>query len=81
MYKFGRHLRAEIYEFFSGKCAYCGSRLGLTDAGRIDNFYPRSKYPEKADSVENLLLACHFCDASKADRFPLDDQGNPLLST
>jgi len=66
-------------EEFDRKCAYCSSKLGITDHGNIEHFYPKSVYPEKALDIENLLIACHICNVSKAAKFPLDSNGNPLL--
>lgn len=74
-----RKLRESLHEAFEGKCSYCGAQLGLTDLGSVAHFYPRSRYPEKASDPENLLLACNICSISKSHKFPLDDEGNPLL--
>lgn len=74
-----RKLRESVREEFEDKCAYCGSKLGLTDLGAIEHFYPKRSYPEKIYDLENLLLACNICNVTKADKFPLDDNGKPLL--
>lgn len=74
-----RKLRESLNEAFEGKCSYCGSQLGLTDLGAVEHFYPKRMYPEKAFDTDNLLLACNICSTSKTDKFPLDEEGSPLL--
>ena len=71
--------RAALIEEFENKCAYCGSKLGLTSQAEIDQFYPRSVYPDKAYQLDNLLLSCSVCNRNKRDQFPLDKDGLPLL--
>jgi len=72
-------IRQILNEEFDGKCAYCKSSIGVTSQGMVDNFYPKSKYPDKAYQLDNLLLVCQICDMSKADYFPTDEKGEPLL--
>lgn len=69
----------QLMDEFNHKCAYCGSKLGITDHGYIEHFYPRSIYPEKSLDLDNLLIACQICNVSKSAKFPLDDNGKPLL--
>ena len=74
-----RKTRSILTEEFEGKCAYCRSTIGVTSIAIVENFYPKSKYPDKAYQMDNLLLACQICDNSKADKFPINEQGEPLL--
>jgi 5-methylcytosine-specific restriction endonuclease McrA len=71
--------RNALIDEFQNKCAYCGSKLGLTSQPEIDQFYPLFGYPDKAFELENLLLACSVCNRTKGNSFPLDKSGSPLL--
>jgi hypothetical protein len=58
------------------QCMYCGEEQG-TD---IDHFDPITRSPLRAFDWLNHLLACTVCNSHyKRDRFPLDEDGNPLL--
>lgn len=73
-------IREMLNEEFAGKCAYCGSSIDTAaHKGVIENFYPKSKYPQMSFQLDNLLLACQICDRSKADEFPVDDNDEPML--
>ena len=72
-------IKATLIEEFQNKCAYCGSKLGLTSRSEIDQFYPKSIYPDKAYEIDNLLLTCNVCNVNKGNQFPLDEKGLPLL--
>jgi hypothetical protein len=74
-----RKLKEALSIEFDNKCAYCGSQLGITDFGNIEHFYPVSRFPDQALNPDNLLFVCHVCNISKADKFPLDSTGSPLL--
>ncbi len=50
-----------------GRCMYCEDSLG-TD---IEHFYPRARYPGRAFSWSNYLLACSHCNSNlKRSQFP-----------
>jgi uncharacterized protein (TIGR02646 family) len=65
------------------RCMYCEDSLGSD----VDHFWPKKGrpelgypgYPERAFRWDNLLLSCTPCGRAKGVRFPLDDQGRPLL--
>jgi len=57
------------------RCMYCVDSAG----GDIEHFWPKTPYPERMYVWENLLLACTICGRKKGSRFPLDEQGEPLL--
>jgi len=58
------------------QCMYCGS----DSATDIDHFEPRAKNPLGTFEWLNHLLACGTCNSNhKRDRFPTDNDGNPLL--
>jgi uncharacterized protein (TIGR02646 family) len=70
-----------LVTMFHGKCAYCESKITVVTYGAIEHFRPKSIYPNLTFAWENLLLSCDRCnDAShKGTKFPLDNQGHPLL--
>lgn len=55
---------------------YCGESRG-TD---VDHFEPIARNPLRTFDWLNHLLACSTCNShQKRDRFPVDEDGNPLL--
>ncbi|MCM3620334.1 HNH endonuclease [Sutcliffiella horikoshii] len=64
---------------FNNCCAYCRSPLGVTDAGSISHFLPKSKYPSFAYNLENLVLSCNYCSRLKGNKMPLDKNGNEII--
>jgi uncharacterized protein (TIGR02646 family) len=71
--------RQALIDEFDNRCAYCESKLGLTSPPEIDQFYPKSLYPDKAFQFDNLLLCCSVCNRKKGNSFPLDKEGLPIL--
>ncbi|MBC6449311.1 HNH endonuclease [Actinokineospora sp. HBU206404] len=58
------------------RCMYCGDSLGAD----IDHFDPLSRSPLRTFDWLNHLLACSVCNShQKRDRFPVDEDGRPLL--
>lgn len=53
-----------LYEEQCGRCAYCG--ITLYDQYHVDHVIPLDK--GGSDWPENLLLACPFCNCSKANK-------------
>jgi len=74
-----RKLKPELLEKFNRQCVYCGVKLYEPIMANISHFYPKSKYPDLALNTDNLLISCKACYLKKSDKFPLDDNGNPLL--
>ncbi|NUT50436.1 MAG: HNH endonuclease [Saccharothrix sp.] len=71
-------LRRLLEEMAPGyqRCMYCGDSQG-TD---IDHFEPLSLNPLRTFDWLNHLLACSTCNSNlKRDRYPVDDDGAPLL--
>ena len=59
-----------------GRCMNCEDSLG-TD---IEHFYPKARYPRRAFSWTNYLLACSHCNSNlKRQRFPFLDRRPALL--
>lgn len=71
-------IRAVLKSMTTGRerCMYCEDSAA-TD---IEHFWPKSKYPERAFCWDNYLLACSDCNSNyKRAKFPLDENGAPLL--
>jgi uncharacterized protein (TIGR02646 family) len=71
-------VRKVLSKMASGRerCMYCEDNLG-TD---IDHFRPKARYPSRAFTWANYLLACSHCNSNeKRDQFPLDVAKQPLL--
>jgi uncharacterized protein (TIGR02646 family) len=77
--RYFRKIRPELIKDFNNKCGYCECDLNLTSLPNIDNFYPKSKFGKEAFDWVNLILCCQVCNISKANFFPTDDNGDPLL--
>lgn len=73
-----KEIRAKLEAMATGlqRCMYCEDSAA-TD---IEHFWPKSKYPERAFSWTNYLLACSGCNSNhKREQFPLDEADTPLL--
>lgn len=74
-----RSIKPELLEKFKHQCAYCGTKLYDPLMADIEHFYPKSLYPHLLEESDNLLIACRACNMIKNNKFPVDDDGNPLL--
>lgn len=72
-------LKQELYQEFSGLCAYCETPIDIHGGSTIEHFCPQRAFPGLSADHSNLVLACQPCNVSKADRFPLAPDGTPLL--
>lgn len=77
-----QEIKSALVKMFSGKCAYCESKISHIDYGDIEHFKPKSKYPLEAVKWENLLLACKRCNGAeyKSDEFPSKQKGGWLIN-
>lgn len=64
--------KMRLAEVYGGRCAYCGVPIGVVplDGCEIDHIICKndglaSEALENIDGLENLALACHFCNTSK----------------
>jgi uncharacterized protein (TIGR02646 family) len=57
------------------KCAYC-EQIAAKD---VEHFYPKADFPERMFRWDNFLRGCKNCNNAKRDRFPLTEQGEPIL--
>lgn len=74
-----RTLKPELLAKFNNQCAYCGTKLYDPLMADVEHFYPKSLYPHLMQDVDNLLIACRACNMIKSNKFPIDEDGNPLL--
>ena len=59
-----------LAEDFQELCGYCGKdRKNLLKQFQIDHFAPQSKFPERKNVYENLVLACPQCNRLKSDKW------------
>lgn len=84
-----RSLKPTLHKVFNGKCAYCETLL-VSETGDVDLFRPKfgtinldkTKAPDHywwlAYEWENLYLACHKCNFSKANKFPVKGERGAL---
>jgi uncharacterized protein (TIGR02646 family) len=79
-FRYINEIREALAIDFDNKCGYCECDLGITSTPHVENFYPKSHYPDDISFAwENLLLACQKCNMNKMDKFPVDENNNPLL--
>lgn len=57
--------RRDIYNRYTGHCAYCGKKIEFDDM-TIDHIVPQSKGGK--DTPENTVPACQLCNNQKSDR-------------
>ncbi|MGE7094435.1 AAA family ATPase [Lysinibacillus sp. NPDC048646] len=66
-------LDPDLYEIllanFNHQCAYCETIL---DKAYIENYRPKSLYPQLAYDWINLLPVCAACSMAKSNKFPID---------
>lgn len=74
-----RSIRDKLLHEKNGECAYCGKKLHSPLEANIDHFYPYSQYPELGQTESNLILSCRECCLTKSNKFPVDENGQPLL--
>lgn len=71
-------LRSTLERMAGGRqrCMYCVDSLA-TD---IEHFWPKTRYPDRMLTWENLLLGCGACNQRyKREEFPLLPDGQPAL--
>ena len=67
-----RDFRPELGARFNGKCGYCECACDARsdNAGTLDHFRPRSKFPELTYEWTNWVFSCWPCNESKDDQWP-----------
>ena len=75
----------KLFAYFmqQGHCMYCGKTIDLNDIGNnsvcdIDHIYPQSKTTD--DGIDNTVLSCRECNATKTDRFPISEEVQRKMS-
>ncbi|WP_305972256.1 MULTISPECIES: AAA family ATPase [unclassified Mameliella] len=87
---FNDAVRKALGGLFFEKCAYCETKVSLSEAG-IDHFRPIRVSEERQTDYghyawltydwENLYLVCPACNSQKGARFPVDGQrGSPFAT-
>ena len=62
------------------KCCYCELHIAETGSGKqVEHFRPRDQFDDLWYDWNNLLLACADCNNAKLNKFPMADDGEPLL--
>lgn len=83
-----RQLRDNLIGVFSSKCAYCETKVGVSDPGTLDPFRPRNgarglKKGQYAPmhywwlfyEWDNMMLSCSMCNQKyKRDFFPIEEE-------
>jgi uncharacterized protein (TIGR02646 family) len=80
--KYKKHdVKTALSNLFHSKCAYCESIVDSDGTMRIDHFRPKSKYPKKCFSWNNLLPSCEICNSTeyKGNNFPTKQDGGPFI--
>lgn len=67
----------KLSEASFGKCAYCECVPGESSYIEVEHFEPKSLYPEKTYSWDNLLPACSKCNRSKSS---FDTRTYPMIN-
>ena len=68
------YIRDALLNMSEDKCAYCEAYLDEKSMYmEVEHFLPKSKYPDKVVSWNNLLPACKHCNASKGDHDPNEE--------
>lgn len=63
-----------------GKCCYCEREIPKRGHGKeVDHFIPQSIDSGKRNDWNNLLLACTPCNGTKGNKYPIKNDGTPLL--
>ena len=69
-----------LHKMQHGKCCYCELHIADSGSGKqVEHFRPRSKFKYLWYDWSNLLLACADCNQAKLSKFPVTDDGEPLL--
>lgn len=70
-YNVKKKLLPTLLQMTKKHCAFCDFHPLSNDINpiSIEHFYPKSKYPDKAYSWENLFPSCNGCTTAKDDKF------------
>lgn len=62
---------------FKNRCAYCNDWDSYNGGYRnyhVEHFAPKERFPHLIYRYENLLYSCPYCNLSKSDKWPSDDE-------
>ena len=69
-----------LLEMQHSKCCYCELHIPESGTGKqVEHFRPKSQFKDLRYDWNNLLLACAGCNNAKLSRFPVSENGEPLL--
>lgn len=67
-HSYWRHIESDLYEAYSGICAYACTWIPLVTGGKtVEHFKPKSKHPLEAYCWENYRLVCLLLNGRKGD--------------
>lgn len=58
-------IRNQLWDIQNGYCAFCGLNLKLAHKVHREHIAPQYKYPDYIFELQNLVLACSFCNDKK----------------
>lgn len=70
--EFSKEHWTRLVQWWGDCCSYCGSKRDDLHALEADHLIPLSSANCPGTVVENMVLACRFCNASKSD-MPVND--------
>jgi HNH endonuclease len=73
--KFHKHIRYQVWEKYSGRCAYCGIEIKLTNF-QVDHIEP----DHNNNDLSNLNPSCRECNFYKSD-LTLEQFRKKILTT
>ena len=69
-----------LFAMQHGKCCYCELHIAKSGLGKqVEHFRPKSQFKDLRYDWSNLLLACADCNNAKSCKFPVSNDGEPLL--
>lgn len=77
----GRY-RDKLRDLYEHRCGYCKRAEeelgGSGEFFQVDQFRPKSLFPELADDLDNLVYCCATCNRMKGASWPSDSDGSLL---
>lgn len=77
--RYRREVKEKLIQEHGCKCGYCGGTFFGAEGVVLDNYYPRSLFPEKEGDYDNYVLACRNCNTIKGAKIPVDENGKKLI--
>lgn len=83
-------LSKKLKKYYRSKCGYCETKVNAAGYLTVDHYRPKKKVAEDrthpgyywlAYEWTNLVPACHGCNSSKGNQFPIDSQNGGIRVT